>query len=99
MSSRPLSQEAVATARPNHAITPALTFWLAAACGLIAANLYYAQPLTGLIGAALSVPPAETGLLVTLTQVGYGLGLLLVVPLGDRIENRKLVIVSLGAAA
>jgi predicted MFS family arabinose efflux permease len=59
---------------------------------LIAANLYYAQPLTGLIGAALDIPPAAIGMLVALTQVGYGLGLVLIVPLGDLLENRRLTV-------
>ncbi len=64
---------------------------LALACGLIAANLYYAQPLAGPISHALGLPPAAAGLIVTMTQVGYGLGLLFIVPLGDLIETRKLV--------
>ena len=64
---------------------------LAAACGLIAANVYYAQPLAGEIGRAIGLSPEASGLVVTLTQVGYGAGLLLIVPLGDLIENRLLV--------
>ena len=65
---------------------------LAAACGLIVANLYYAQPLAGPIGAALGMSASTTGLIVTLTQIGYGLGLILIVPLGDLVENRQLVV-------
>ena len=71
--------------------TPAITLLLAAACGLIVANLYYAQPLAGPIGASLGLSPAATGLVVTLTQIGYGIGLLFIVPLGDLVETRKLV--------
>jgi len=66
-----------------------LTFLLAIACGLTAANLYYAQPLAGPISAALGLSSKATGLIVTMTQIGYGLGLLLIVPLGDLIENRR----------
>ncbi|KRB61608.1 MFS transporter [Rhizobium sp. Root708] len=73
-------------------ISPLMTFMFAAACGLIAANLYYGQPLAGPISASLGLSPAATGLIVTLTQIGYGLGLLLIVPLGDLLENRKLVL-------
>jgi predicted MFS family arabinose efflux permease len=69
----------------------ALTLLLAAACGLIVANLYYAQPLAGPIGASLGLSPGATGLIVTLTQVGYGIGLLFIVPLGDLVETRRLV--------
>ncbi len=75
------------------------TFLLAAACGLIAANLYYAQPLAGPISVALGLSPRATGLIVTLTQVGYGAGLLLVVPLSDLFENRRLALILLGVSA
>jgi len=71
--------------------SPAVTLLLAAACGLIVANLYYAQPLAGPIGASLGLSPGATGLIVTLTQVGYGIGLLFIVPLGDLVETRRLV--------
>ncbi|MBV8379230.1 MAG: MFS transporter [Paucibacter sp.] len=76
-----------------------MTFQLAFACGLIVANLYYAQPLAGPIGQSLGLAPAATGLIVTLTQIGYGLGLLLIVPLGDLIETRRLVCTLLVLAA
>lgn len=79
-------------------LSPALTFLLATACGLIAANLYYAQPLAGIIGAELGLSAGATGLIVTLTQIGYGVGLLFVVPLGDLIENRKLVVSAVSMA-
>ncbi|MDO9405213.1 MAG: MFS transporter [Polaromonas sp.] len=69
-----------------------MTLLLATACGLLVANLYYAQPLAGPIAAALGMPPQLAGLVVTLTQLGYGAGLLLIVPLGDLVENRRLVL-------
>ena len=69
-----------------------LVLMLATACGLIVANIYYAQPLVGPIAESLSLSPGAAGLVVTMTQVGYGAGLLLVVPLGDLVENRRLVI-------
>lgn len=68
---------------------------LAVACGLIAANLYYAQPIFWPISSALDLSSGANGFIVTLTQIGYGLGLLFIVPLGDILENRKLVTVSL----
>lgn len=70
----------------------ALQMVLAAACGMIIANLYYAQPLTGLISVALGMPPATTGFMVTLPLAGYGIGLLMVVPLGDLFENKRLAL-------
>lgn len=72
---------------------------LAAAAGLIVANLYYAQTLVGPISAATGLSPAAAGLIVTLTQVGYTLGLLFVVPLGDLLENRRLIVVALAVAS
>ncbi|UGX86628.1 MFS transporter [Phyllobacterium meliloti] len=88
-------------ASDQQAISPWLTLLLATACGLIAANLYYGQPLAGPISAELGMSPAAAGLIVTLTQIGYGLGLLLIVPLGDLFENRRLIltVVLAGAAA
>ncbi|MGF6180261.1 putative MFS family arabinose efflux permease [Massilia sp. UYP32] len=82
-------------------ISSDMTLLLAAAAGIIVANLYYAQPLVGPIGAALGMPPGAAGLIVTLTQIGYCLGLLFIVPLGDLLENRRLIVsglVATGAA-
>ena len=80
-------------------LSPWLTFLLASACGLIAANIYYAQPLAGPISASLGLSSEATGLIVTLTQIGFTVGLLLIVPLGDLVENRRLVLVAIGIAA
>ncbi len=75
-----------------------LTTLLATACGLIVANLYVAQPLVGPIGASLGMSPAARRLIPTMTQIGYGAGLLLIVPLGDLVENRRLILCALGLA-
>jgi predicted MFS family arabinose efflux permease len=88
-----------AASLPHKTISPWMTFMFAAACGLVAANLYYGQPLAGPISAALGFSPSATGLIVTLTQIGYGLGLLLIVPLGDLLENRRLVLSLIVCAA
>jgi predicted MFS family arabinose efflux permease len=64
----------------------------AAACGLSVANIYYTQPLIDLIAPDLGLPAALAGLIVALTQLGYGAGLLLLVPLADVTENRRLVL-------
>lgn len=78
---------------------PWMTPLLALACGLIVANLYYAQPLIGPIGHELGMSPEASGLIVTLIQISYGAGLLLIVPLGDILENRKLICSLLAASA
>jgi hypothetical protein len=48
---------------------------LGAGCGALIANIYYAQPLTGLISSALGIHPQHTGLIMTLALLGYGIGL------------------------
>lgn len=72
---------------------------VAIACGVIVANLYFSQPLVGLISADIGLSTAAAGLIVTLTQIGYGLGLLFIVPLGDLLENRRLIASALLATA
>jgi predicted MFS family arabinose efflux permease len=69
-----------------------LMLLIATACGLIVANIYYAQPLLGPISQTIGLQPEAAGLIVTLTQVGYGAGLLLLVPVGDLLENRRLIL-------
>jgi predicted MFS family arabinose efflux permease len=91
--------EASSSARAIPAITRGMTLLLAAACGLVIANIYYAQPLAGPIASALGLPGSATGIIVTLTQIGYGLGLLLLVPLCDLLENRRIIVVMIAAAA
>jgi predicted MFS family arabinose efflux permease len=80
-------------------VPPWLVVLLAVACGLIVANIYYAQPLVGPISRDMAISPKAAGLIVTMTQVGYGIGLLLVVPLGDVFENRRLVLIIMAVAA
>jgi predicted MFS family arabinose efflux permease len=80
-------------------MSPGLTFLLALACGLLVANTYYAQPVAGPMSEALGIPRQAAGLIVTMTQLGYGIGLLLIVPLGDLLENRRLITTMIAATA
>ncbi|MEI4471769.1 MFS transporter [Frigidibacter sp. MR17.24] len=82
-------------------LTRGLVLLLATACGMIAANLYYAQPLVAPIAAEFAISPALAGLIVTMCQLGYGLGLLFLVPVADLVENRRLIlsILALGTVA
>jgi len=80
-------------------ITPAVTFLMAFACGAIAANLYYAQPLIALIGPDVGLSSHVASFIVTLTQIGYGIGLLLLVPLGDILENKRVILSAVGVTA
>jgi len=72
-----------------------LTILLAAACGIIVANLYYAQPLIGVISSSIGLSATSAGFIVTIAQIGYVVGLLFVVPMGDIVENRRLIVISL----
>lgn len=72
---------------------------MAVACGVAVANLYYAQPLLPFLATSFGVPKARAAMLVTASQVGYAVGLVAVVPLGDLFERRRLAVVSLMAAA
>ncbi len=71
---------------------------LSLSCGLMVANLYYAQALIGEIAPALGLQGAIAGLVVTATQLGYGAGLFFVVCLADRVENRRLILLLTGGA-
>lgn len=64
---------------------------LAVGCGLSAANLYYAQPLLHTIASDLHAGSGEAGLMITLSQLGYALGLAFLVPVGDIAPRRRLV--------
>ncbi|MEH2513160.1 putative MFS family arabinose efflux permease [Nitrobacteraceae bacterium AZCC 1564] len=76
----------------THRLSMTTVLILAAASGLSVANIYYAQPLLDLIARDLALPVASTGLVVTLTQIGYALGLILAVPLGDLIDPRRVAV-------
>ena len=81
-------------------LTGALVWLMALTCGLVAANLYYNQPLLAAIGRTFRVPDSRASLVATATQVGYTLGMLLLVPLGDMLERKRLMLwLLLGAAA
>jgi predicted MFS family arabinose efflux permease len=94
-----MSDSLQAFGAPDRVLTPGLTTLISAACGLTVANIYYAQPLIGLIAPALGLQAELAGLVMTLTQAGFGLGLLLLVPMADVFENRRLVALALVAAS
>jgi len=79
------------TPTPHHLSRP-LVLLFAIACGTIIASLYYSQPLLATIAASFDRQPASLGFLVTLTQIGYAIGLVLVVPLGDALDRRRLIV-------
>ncbi|GHO52233.1 permease [Ktedonobacter robiniae] len=78
-------------------LSPHLVLLLAVVCGLAAANLYYVQPVLADIGHEFAVSVNQVGVLATLSQLGYAVGLLLIIPLGDRYNRRTLIVTMLVA--
>ncbi|WP_204162041.1 MULTISPECIES: MFS transporter [unclassified Rathayibacter] len=77
------------TAAPG--MSRGLTLLFAVAASAAVGNLYWAQPLLGILGEDFSVSTASTGLIVTVTQVGYALGVFLLLPLGDTVNRRRFI--------
>jgi predicted MFS family arabinose efflux permease len=80
-------------------LTPTLIAVFAAACGVSAANLYYAQPILNTVARSLGASAGTAGLIVTFAQIGYAAGLALLVPLGDLLTRRRLIPVLLTITA
>ncbi|WP_166224108.1 MFS transporter [Pseudomonas atagonensis] len=73
-------------------LNSAVVLLFAVACGLAVGNVYYAQPLLDTMAEAFAMSPASIGIVITLTQIGYGVGLVLLVPLGDLLNRRRLIV-------
>ncbi|ODP31511.1 MFS transporter [Pandoraea sp. ISTKB] len=92
MSSAQLSNSA-APARPQPELSARLILLLATGTGLTVASLYYAQPMLGIMTDDIHAANTTVGWVPTLTQLGYALGILLLVPMGDIIDRRRIVLV------
>ncbi len=79
-------------------MTPAMVMLFAFCCGAIVANIYYAQPIIELIAPDIGLSSTAASLIVSLTQIGYALGLFFLVPLGDLLENRRLMLITTAVA-
>ncbi|MEM8616586.1 MAG: MFS transporter [Pseudomonadota bacterium] len=64
--------------------------WLAVACGVVVANAYYIHPIISLIAEEFDIRQGMIGLVPALNQVALALGILLILPLGDLVSNRRL---------
>jgi len=69
-----------------------LVLLLATSAGLAVASLYYSQPMLGVLGTEIGASSRAVGLVPTLTQLGYALGILLLAPLGDRFDRRRIIV-------
>jgi predicted MFS family arabinose efflux permease len=85
-----------ATAAAPLPTAPALSFslllLLATGAGLAVASLYYSQPMLGVLGTEFNASASSIGLVPTLTQLGYALGILFLAPLGDRFDRRNIIV-------
>ncbi len=79
------------SSKPGTGLTRSLVALFSAAAAVAVANLYYAQPLLPLMAATWGLSAQRAASTAMLTQAGYALGLLLIVPLGDRYERRRLI--------
>lgn len=80
-------------------LTHFLVLVMAAACGITVANLYYIQPLLAEIAREFHVTQVSIGFVAMLTQIGYALGMLFLLPLADIMEKRFLIIIMLFCSA
>lgn len=79
----------------SNSISWAVIWLMAIISGLVVANNYYNQPLLALISEELQVSESAASRISVLTQIGYALGLLLIVPLGDKFFRKKLILIDL----
>ncbi len=90
----PMSSTTQALPLRSVTMTRGMVLLFAFCCGAIVANIYYAQPIIELIAPDLGLSSSLASLIVSLTQIGYALGLFFLVPLGDLLENRRLMVIT-----
>jgi predicted MFS family arabinose efflux permease len=81
-----------ASAATSAALPRRLVVLFAIACGLSVANVYVAHPLLETMARSFAIEPGSIGIVVTVTQIGYALGLIFIVPLGDLTDPRRLIV-------
>lgn len=85
---------------PSSRPLPERTLWaFGIACGASAANIFYNQPLLAGFSHTFGVSEARAGLVATAAAVGYGAGMFFLVPLGDVVDRRKVVLTLVAVSA
>lgn len=80
--------------RENEGLPASILWTLAIVAGISVANIYYNQPLLSMISRDLEISEFKTNLIAMITQVGYALGLLFIIPLGDMFQRRNIILVN-----
>ncbi|MBB5637722.1 putative MFS family arabinose efflux permease [Pedobacter cryoconitis] len=80
--------------KPN--LHPAIIPLMAVSAGVIVANIYYNQPILNEIGQSLHVSESQIGRISMLSQLGYGLGMFFLLPLGDKLNRKNLILLLCG---
>lgn len=83
---------------PDGGIGRGLLFVMAVVSGLTVANLYYNQPLLEAMRHSLGVTSLQANLITFVTQLGYALGLIFIVPLADKVSRRKIIVTNMSLA-
>ena len=73
-------------------LTRTQVFIMAATAGICVANVYYSQPILNAIALKFHVAAEKAGTISVLSQIGYGIGLFFLTPIGDMIERKKLIL-------
>lgn len=80
--------------KENEGLPASLLWTLAIAAGISVANIYYNQPLLSMISHDLGISEFKANLIAMITQVGYAIGLLFIIPLGDMFQRKRIILVS-----
>lgn len=83
----------ITSSATDNTLSGKMVFLLALGAGLSVASIYYSQPMLGIIASTFHARVGDVGLVPTLTQIGYALGILLLAPLGDRFDRRRIILV------
>ena len=78
----------------NKGIPSSLLWILATVAGVSVANLYYCQPLLNVMCRDLDITEFQANLIPMITQIGYALGLLFIIPLGDLYDRRRIIVLN-----
>lgn len=79
--------------KASPAVVPSWLILLMAACaGITVANIYYSQPILKEIASEFGASESSVGMIPMLSQIGYGLGLFFITPLGDKMDKKKLIL-------